>query len=51
MKKTWLNDCVFDFTVDNDDIAVDFILEIHKDLMKKNNMISKRLDLLKQCLL
>ena len=39
MKKTWLNDYVFDFTVDNDDIAVDFILAIHKDLMKKNNMI------------
>ena len=39
MKKTWLNAYVFYFTVDYDDIAVDFILEIHKYLMKKNNMI------------
>ena len=48
MKKTWLNGYVYDFGVDYDAIAVDDILDIHKYLMKKNNMILKRLGLLKK---
>ena len=47
MKKTRLNGHVHDFGVDYDAIAVDYILNIHKYLMKKNNMIQKCLDLLK----
>ena len=39
MKKTGLNDYVYDFSVDYDAIAVDDIVDIHKDLMKKNNII------------
>ena len=39
MKKTRLNGYVFDFSVGYDSIAVDDILNIHKYLMKKNNMI------------
>ena len=47
MKKTRLNGHVYDFGVDYDAITVDDILNIHKYLMKKNNMIQKCLDLLK----
>ena len=39
MKKSGLNGYVYDFSVDYDDIAVNDILDIHKYLMKKNNMI------------
>ena len=39
MKKTVLNRYVYDFSADYDAIAVDDILDIHKHLMKKNNMI------------
>ena len=39
MKKTGLNGYVYDFRVDYDAIAVDDMLDIHKHLMKKNNMI------------
>ena len=39
MKKTELNCCVYDFSVDYDAIAVDDVLDIHKCLMKKNNII------------
>ena len=39
MKKTGLNGYVYDFSVDYDAIAFDDILDIHKYLMKKNNMI------------
>ena len=39
MKKTGFNGYVYDFSVDYDAIAVDDILDIHKYLMKKNNMI------------
>ena len=39
MKKTGLNRYVYDFSADYDAIAVDDILDIHKYLMKKNNMI------------
>ena len=46
MKITGCND--YDFSVNFDAIAVDDILEIHKYLMKKNNVIKKCLDLLKK---
>ena len=39
MKKTGLNGYVYDFLVDYDAIAVDDILDIHKYLKKKNNII------------
>ena len=38
MKKTGFNDYAYDFSVDYNGVAVD-ILDIHKYLMKKNNMI------------
>ena len=38
MKKTGLNDNVYDFSVDFDAVTVDDIY-IHNYLMKKNNMI------------
>ena len=38
IKKTGLNGYAYDFSVDYDAIAVDDILDIHKYLMKKNNM-------------
>ena len=38
MKKTGFNDYVYDFSVDYNGVVVD-ILDIHKYLMKKNNMI------------
>ena len=39
MKKTGFNDYVYDFSVGYDDIAVDNIKDIHKYLMKKNDII------------
>ena len=39
MKKTGFNGYVYDLSVDYDAIAVDDILDIHKYLMKKNNII------------
>ena len=51
MKKTRLNEYVFDFSVNYDAIAINDMLHIHKYLMKKNNMIQKCLDLLRKCLL
>ena len=39
MKKTWFNGYVYDFSVDYDAIAVDDIKDIHKYLMKKNNIV------------
>ena len=41
MKRKGFNGYVNDFSVDYDAIVVDDILDIHKDLMKKNNMIQK----------
>ena len=38
-KKTGLNGYVYDSSVDYDAVAVDNILEIHNDLMKKNYMV------------
>ena len=39
MKNAVLNGYVYDFSVDYDAIAVDDIKDIHKYLMKKNNII------------
>ena len=39
MKMTRFNDYVYDFSVDYDAIAVDDIKDIHKYLMKKNNIV------------
>ena len=39
MKKTGLNGYVYEFSVDYDGIKVDDVLDIHKYLMKKNNVI------------
>ena len=39
MKKTGLNGCIYDFSVDYDSIDVDDIKNIHKHLMKKNDVV------------
>ena len=39
MTKIGFNGYVYDFSVDYDDIAVNDILDLHKYLMKKTNMI------------
>ena len=39
MKKTGFIYYIYDFSVDYDVIAVDYILHIHKYLMKKNNIV------------
>ena len=39
MKITGFTGYVYDLSVDNDDTAVGDILDIHKYLMKKNNMV------------
>ena len=39
MKKTGFNGYVYDFSVDYDAIAVDDIKDIHKCLMRKNNIL------------
>ena len=38
IKKTGFNGYVYDFSVGYDDIAVDHIKDIHKYLMKKNDI-------------
>ena len=38
-KKTGLNGYAYDFSVDYDAIAVDYILDIHKYLMEKNGIV------------
>ena len=40
MKKTGLNGYVYDFSVNYDAIALDDILDIHKYLKKKNDIVS-----------
>ena len=40
MKKTGLNGYVYDFSVNYDAIALDDILDTHKYLMKKNDIVS-----------
>ena len=47
LKRTGFNGYVYDFSVDYDAIAVDEILDIHKYLMKNNNMTQKCLVLSK----
>ena len=39
MKKTGLNGYVYDFSADYDAIVVDDILDIHNNLMKKNDIV------------
>ena len=39
MKKTELNGYIYDFSVNYDAIPADDILDIHKYLMRKNNII------------
>ena len=39
MKKSGLNGYVYDFSVDDDAITVDDILDIHNYLMKKNDIV------------
>ena len=48
-KMTGLNSYVYDFILDYNATVVDDILDIHKYLMEKNNMIQKCLDLLQKC--
>ena len=43
MKKTGLNGYVYDFSVDYKAVDVDDIKNIHKYLLKKNNMCDKYL--------
>ena len=38
MKKTELSGYAYDFSVDYNDTAVDYILDIHKYLMKKKDL-------------
>ena len=45
MKKTELKGCVYDFSVDYDTIAVSDISDIHKYLLKKNEIVQKCSDL------
>ena len=49
MKKNWLFGNVFDFIVGYRVTAVDYILNIHKCLMKIMAYNIKRLDLLERC--
>ena len=39
MKKAGFTGYIYDFSVDYDPISVDDIKDIHKDLMKKNDMV------------
>ena len=39
MKKTRFNGYIYDFNVDYDSVDVDDILDIHKYLMKKNDIV------------
>ena len=41
MKKTSLQGCIYDFSVDYDAVSVSDILDIHKYLMEKNKIIVK----------
>ena len=39
LKKTGFNGYIYEFSVDYDTIAIDGILNIHKYLMKKNDIV------------
>ena len=41
MRKTGFNEYVYDFSVDYDSTNIDDIRDIHKYLMKKNDMVKK----------
>ena len=41
MKKTSLQGCIYDFSVDYDAVSVSDILDIHKYLTEKNKIIVK----------
>ena len=43
MKKTGFNEYVYDFSVDFDTTDVDDIVDIHKYLMKKNNIVQMKI--------
>ena len=45
MKKTWIKGHVYDFSVNHNAIAVSNMLDIHKYLKKKNEIVEKCLDL------
>ena len=38
-EKTWINGYVYDFSVDYDATDIDGILDIHKYLMEKNDIV------------
>ena len=40
-KKTGFNGHIYDFSVDYDSTDVDYILDIHKYLMKENEIVEK----------
>ena len=48
MKKTGFNGYVYDFSVDYDVIDVDNIKDIHKYLMKENNIVKKMFEFIKR---
>ena len=48
MKKTGLNEYVYDFSVDYDAIIDDDILDIHKYLMEKNGIVYKMFGFIKK---
>ena len=39
MKKTGFNGCIYDFSVDYDATDIDDVKDIHKYLIKKNNIV------------
>ena len=39
MKKTGFNGCIYDFSVDYDATDIDDVKDIHRYLMKKNNIV------------
>ena len=43
MKKTGFNGYIYDFSVDYDATEIDDIKDIHRHLMKKNNIVSMKI--------
>ena len=48
MKKTWFNGYIYDFNVDYNSIGIDDILDIHKYLMEKNDIVLKMFRFMKR---
>ena len=48
MKKTGFNGHIYDFSIDYDGIDVDNVLDIHESLMKKNDIVYKMFEFVKQ---